>query len=130
MGDLAGRYGRRKVLWIAIALMLFGVAVTLPDNLFAIITGVGLITFGYFGAHSIASSWVGLRAESARAQASALYLFFYYMGSSVAGSAGGLFFSWAGWAGVTGLVGSFAGGALFVAFRLAKAPPPRHLAKF
>ena len=93
MGDLAGRYGRRRVLWIAIAIQLAGVAATLPDNIVAIVVGVGLITWGFFGAHSIASSWVGLRAHGARAQASALYLFFYYLGSSLAGSAGGLFFA-------------------------------------
>jgi YNFM family putative membrane transporter len=128
MGDLAGRYGRRRVLWIAVALMLAGVAATLPDNLVAIILGIALVTAGFFGAHSIASSWVGLRAEKAKAQASALYLFFYYLGSSVAGSAGGWFFSRAGWPGVALWISVLAGGALVVALRLAKVPPPRHLA--
>jgi MFS transporter, YNFM family, putative membrane transport protein len=129
MGDLAGRFGRRRVLWIAVTMILVGVAATLPDNLFSIILGVALVTIGFFGAHSIASSWVGLRAEKNRAQASALYLFFYYLGSSVTGSAGGLFFSRAGWPGVATLVGAFAGCALIVARRLAEVPPPRHLAK-
>ncbi|WP_246731567.1 MFS transporter [Methylocapsa sp. S129] len=128
MGDLAGRFGRRRILWIAMAMMLAGVAATLPDNLIAIILGVALVTAGFFGAHSIASSWVGLRAEKAKAQASALYLFFYYLGSSVAGSAGGWFFSRAGWPGVAGWIGALACGALIVALRLARTPPPRHLA--
>jgi YNFM family putative membrane transporter len=128
MGDLAGRFGRRKVLWIAVAILLAGVAATLPDNLFAIISGVALVTIGFFGAHSIASSWVGLRAEKARAQASALYLLFYYLGSSIVGAAGGLFFSRAGWPGVAALVGALAIAALLAARRLAKVPPPRHLA--
>ena len=128
MGDLAGRFGRRRVLWIAMAMMLAGVVATLPDNLVSIISGIALVTAGFFGAHSIASSWVGLRAEKAKAQASALYLFFYYLGSSVAGSAGGWFFSRAGWPGVAGWIGALAGGALVVALRLAKVPPPRHLA--
>ncbi len=127
MGDLAGRYGRRRVMWIAIAIELAGVAVTLPDNIVAIGLGVGLITWGFFGAHSIASSWVGLRAQSGRAQASALYLFFYYLGSSLAGSAGGLFFAWAGWPGVAGLLAALIGSALVIALRLSKVPPPRHL---
>jgi YNFM family putative membrane transporter len=56
-----------------------------------------------------------------------LYLFFYYLGSSVAGSAGGLFFWRAGWPRVASLVGALACCALLVAPRLAKIPPPRHL---
>ena len=106
---------------------LAGVAVTLPDNLVAVIGGVALITWGFFGVHSIASSWVGLRAPTGRAQATALYLFFYYLGSSVAGSAGGWFFALWAWPGVAGLLGVLVGCALLVALRLSKVPPPRHL---
>jgi MFS transporter, YNFM family, putative membrane transport protein len=62
------------------------------------------VTFGFFGGHSVASTWVGLRAHRAKAQAAALYLFFYYMGSSLAGSAGGLFWERWRWPGVTGFV--------------------------
>ena len=127
MGDLAGRYGRRRALWVAIAIELLGVAATLPDNLFAIIAGIGLITWGFFGAHSIASSWVGLRVQTARAQASALYLFFYYVGSSVVGSSGGVFFQRLGWSGVAGLLAILTGCALVIALRLSKVPPPAHL---
>jgi YNFM family putative membrane transporter len=128
MGDLAGRYGRRRVMWIAIAIEAAGVAVTMPDDIVAVVAGVALITWGFFGAHSIASSWVGLRAHGSRAQASALYLFFYYVGSSLAGSAGGLFFAWAGWPGVALLLAAMTGAALVIALRLSKVPPPRHLA--
>ena len=93
MGELAGRYGRRRVIGFAIVLMPIGVVLTLPDNLWLMILGVGVLTVGFFGGHSIASSWVGLRAETAKAQASALYLFFYYAGSSLAGSIGGWVFA-------------------------------------
>lgn len=127
MGDLAGRFGRRRVIWVAAAIELFGVAVTLPDNLPAILLGVGLITWGFFGLHSIASSWVGLRAPTGRAQATALYLFSYYVGSSTVGSAGGWFFSRWGWPGVASLLGATVAAALVVALKLSKVPPPRHL---
>jgi YNFM family putative membrane transporter len=125
MGDFAGRFGRRRVLWMAVVMMIVGVAATLPDSLIAIVAGIALVTIGFFGAHSIASSWVGLRAQTAKAQATALYLLFYYLGSSVAGSTGGLFFSWLGWPGVAGWVGALACGALAAALRLADVPPPR-----
>ena len=126
-GELAGRYGRRRVIGPAIILMPLGAIATLSDNLWLTIFGVGLVTAGFFSGHSIASSWVGLRAEKARAQASALYLFFYYLGSSVAGTVGGLVLSRAEWPGVAAFIGALALLALLVAFRLSRAPPPAHL---
>ena len=72
LGGLAGRYGRRRVIWTASLIGLSGVLATLPDNIPLIALGVALITWGFFGAHSIASSWVGLRAPQGRAQATAL----------------------------------------------------------
>jgi MFS transporter, YNFM family, putative membrane transport protein len=126
-GELAGRYGRRRVIGFAIAFMPIGVVLTLPDNLWLMILGVGLVTVGFFGGHSIASSWVGLRAETARAQASALYLFFYYAGSSLAGSIGGWVFSLAAWRGEAAFVGALSALALFIALKLARVPPPAHL---
>ncbi len=127
IGELAGRYGRRRVIGLAIALVPLGVVATLPDNLPLTIVGIGLVTAGFFGGHSIASSWVGLRAEKARAQASALYLFFYYAGSSLAGSAGGWAFAHGGWPEVVAFVGALSGLALLVALRLSRVPPPAHL---
>ncbi len=124
MGELAGRYGRRRVIGLAIALMPLGVLVTLPDSLALTILGVGVLTAGFFGGHSIASSWVGLRAETAKAQASALYLFFYYAGSSLAGSFGGWVFARGAWPGVVAFVGALSGLALLVAIRLASRVPP------
>jgi YNFM family putative membrane transporter len=125
MGELATRLGRRRVLWIGWAMMLAGLAATLAENLAAVIIGVGLVTIGFFGAHSVASSWVGLRAETARAQASSLYLLFYYLGSSVVGTLGGVFYQRAGWLGVAGLVGFLALVGLVVALFLARVAPPR-----
>jgi YNFM family putative membrane transporter len=127
VGELAGRFGRRKVIGPAIVLMPLGVLATLPDNLPLTIFGIGLVTAGFFGGHSIASSWIGLRAEKARAQASALYLFFYYLGSSVAGTLGGWALARAGWPGVAGFVGALAAAALVIALRLSHAPPPAHM---
>jgi hypothetical protein len=65
--------------------------------------------------------------KCARAQAAALYLFFYYVGSSLVGSSGGLFYARAGWPGVAGLLAALMGTAVIVALRLSKVPPPRHL---
>jgi YNFM family putative membrane transporter len=123
VGNLAGRLGRRRVFWATIAIMLTGLLLTLLSPLGIIITGIAVLTVGYFGAHSIASSWVGLRARHSKAQASALYLFFYYVGSSVVGSTGGLFWSASGWKGVVEFTGSLVVLALLISLRLSVLQP-------
>lgn len=123
MGHLAGQMGRRKVLWTAFALMLAGVALTMMQPLPLIMLGIVAVTFGFFGGHSIVSSWVGRRAGAAKAQASSVYLFCYYMGSSIAGASGGLFYASHGWHGVALFVGALVLAGLLIALRLFRLPP-------
>ena len=123
MGRLADDFGRGRVLWMGMSLMLCGVIITLASGLTAIVLGVAVLTFGFFGAHSIASGWVGQRALTARAQASALYLLCYYLGSSIGGSAGGLAYSYAGWSGLIAMVAGLLVLALIPAAQLTL--PPR-----
>ncbi|MFD4931315.1 MFS transporter [Peribacillus butanolivorans] len=105
MGKLADQFSRRHVLLSGIAIMLMGALLTLLGPLLLKIMGLALFTFGFFGAHSIASSWVGrLAKKSEKAQASSLYLLFYYAGSSVVGASGGLFLMKFGWSGVISAV--------------------------
>lgn len=100
-GALTARYGRGPVLSIAILLMLAGLGVTALSPLFAIFGGMMLFTAGFFAAHSVASSWIGQRARRAKGQASSMYLFSYYLGSSLAGTLGGFFWHSFGWMGIT-----------------------------
>ena len=123
MGHLAGQLGRRKVLWTAFTLMLAGVALTMMQPLPLIMLGIVAVTFGFFGGHSIVSSWVGRRAGAAKAQASSMYLFCYYMGSSIAGASGGLFYASHGWIGVALFVGALVLAGLLIALRLVRLPP-------
>ncbi len=80
IGSLADRLGRRRVLWGTIVLMLSGMVLTLFTPLWLVVPGMLIFTFGFFGAHSVASSWIGRRAIKAKGQASSLYLFCYYVG--------------------------------------------------
>jgi YNFM family putative membrane transporter len=96
-GRLADRAGRPVVLAAGVAVAIAGVALTLPSSLAVIVAGLVVLTAGFFAAHSVASGWVGGLAPVAPAQASALYLCLYYTGSSVAGSAGGVFYARGGW---------------------------------
>jgi len=104
MGKLADDVGRHKVLCLATCIMLAGCLITLNMNLYLKIAGVAVFTFGFFGSHSVASSWVGQCAHQDKAQASSLYLLFYYCGASVIGAWGGRFLSSYGWNGVVMLI--------------------------
>ncbi len=78
VGHLAGRLGRRKVLWAMYALMLTGVAMTTLRPLWIVIAGIAVITFGFFGGHSIVSSWVGPAREQRQGKCG-LYVFVFLL---------------------------------------------------
>ncbi|MCE5285246.1 MAG: MFS transporter [Pelosinus sp.] len=107
MGKLAGNIGNAKVLCLGIIIMFAGVLITLAASLLVKITGVAIFTFGFFGSHAVASGWVGQCAKKGKAQASCLYLMFFYLGSSILGAAGGKFLTWLGWPGVVLLISAF-----------------------
>jgi YNFM family putative membrane transporter len=104
MGELTSRFKRPRILLIALLVMAAGILLTVLSSLSAIIVGIVVFTIGFFGAHAVASAWVGVRATTARAQASSLYLLAYYLGSSISGTGGGVVWSAMGWYGVVGLV--------------------------
>jgi len=117
-GSLSQRLGRRKVFWAMVGLMAIGVGLTAFSATPVIIAGIAITTFGFFAAHGIASAWVARRALVGRAQASAIYLFAYYLGSSILGTLGG--YAWVawGWTGVLTVCGAAMLAAMAVAIRL------------
>ncbi|MCB1910152.1 MAG: MFS transporter [Rhodocyclaceae bacterium] len=117
-GRLADRFGRRNVLWSMTCVALGGLLLTRPDHLLPIAIGLALFTFGFFGAHSIASGWVGRRAGERRALAAAIYLSSYYLGGSVLGSAAGLAWTAHAWPGVVATLAACVGAVLLVSLRL------------
>jgi YNFM family putative membrane transporter len=121
-GMMTVKYGRGVVLMGSLILMLAGLLATQFTTLVLVLPGLMLFAAGFFAAHSVASSWVGHRARRARGQASSLYLFFYYLGSSVAGTLGGVFWHGWGWMGVSAFVAVMLLGGLWLANRLRKIP--------
>jgi YNFM family putative membrane transporter len=122
VGALVNRFGRAFMLRLTLATMLVGTLVTLSTSLPLIVAGVGIFTCGFFCAHAIASSWVGRRARIGKAQASSLYLFCYYQGSSISGTMGGVFWQHSGWQGVALLIGLLVLAAFGVATVLLRLP--------
>jgi YNFM family putative membrane transporter len=117
-GRLAARFGFRAVVPAALAVFAAGVALTLAPNLGVVIVGVGVITFGFFAAHGVTSGWVTARAANrgrGTGMAGALYLAFYYAGSSVWGAVAGTAWSWGGWVAVAAV----SGGLVLIAWVLA-----------
>lgn len=124
-GRLADRIGRRNVLWMVMGMTMAGLALTLSASLAVIVAGMALATFGFFASHSVASSWVGRRARAPKALASALYLFFYYLGGSLVGWLAGLAWERFAWTGVVTVLLALLGAAMLIALRLrALAPLP------
>jgi MFS transporter, YNFM family, putative membrane transport protein len=118
MGGLASRLGPGRVFWMPIVTLAGGIALTVARPLVAVLCGMAIVTGAFFAAHSTASGWVGRRASRDRAQASALYLLFYYFGGSLLGSAGGIAWNHAAWSGVAGFVLILSTAALVIALRL------------
>jgi len=105
-GRMADQLGRRAVLPFGCVLALAGLLLTLSHSLTAVVVGLGLLVAGFFVVHGIASGWVPARAHAggvSAAQAASLYLFAYYLGSSLFGSIAGPAWSGAGWPGVVAL---------------------------
>ncbi|WP_255621871.1 MFS transporter [Pseudonocardia sp. DSM 110487] len=121
-GRLGDRWGRRRVLWAAVLVAVAGAWATLPDSLPVVLAGLIVVTVGFFAAHSVASSWVGRRASmlpaGSPAVASSLYLFAYYLGSSVGGALGGIAYDLGGWPAVVAYVTALFAGALGLALTL------------
>lgn len=107
-GSLADRFGRRPLLIAGFLFMLAGIGLTTLASLVAIAAGIALVATGFFISHSVASGSVGPEAGVSKGHAAALYLLFYYMGSSLTGSAGGWFWQQGGWPAIAALTGAFA----------------------
>lgn len=112
------KFGRFQVLVAMLASMLLGLVWMLVNSLVLVFIGLLIFTFAFFAAHSTASSWVSVQSLQYRAVGSSLYLFCYYLGSSVLGSSSGLIWEKAGWFGLSVFIGIILVIGLFVAQQL------------
>ncbi len=99
----AARFGRGKTIVASLALLPIGLLITATGSLPVIMIGLGVVTFAFFCAHSLASGAVVERAQQVGvgvAQASSSYLFAYYVGSAVFGAVSTHSWQVAGWTGV------------------------------
>lgn len=100
-GRFVAEFGHGKTLTGSAALFLIG-TVLLIGPMWMAIAGLLLFTIGFFAVHSTASGWVGHLAHANRAEASSMYVFCYYFGSSVVGLVAGALFARVSWLGFVG----------------------------
>lgn len=108
-GRATDRRGPGTVAVVGLVINLAGIALAAMRPMSLIVAGLSLVTVGFFAAHAVASGWVAansVRRGLGTGQAASLYLFAYYLGSSLAGTAAGSAWSAHGWTGVTWLTGS------------------------
>lgn len=120
-GSFVSHFGRGRVVLAAAVLMLTGALIGSSSNLIVTLVGLLLFTASFFALHSTASGWVGLIAEKDRAEASSLYVFCYYMGSSLLGAATGQAFEALPWAGFVAVLAAMLGALIAIAVALAVA---------
>jgi YNFM family putative membrane transporter len=105
-GRMAERFSRRAVVPVGCLVTAAGVLLTLPGSLPCIVAGLAVMTGGFFAVHGVVSGWVPARAHAggvASAQAASLYLFAYYLGSSVFGDLAGRAWTVGAWPAVVAL---------------------------
>lgn len=97
IGWLSDRHDAALLLKISLLLMLAGVLLLLVMKLWALIAGLGIVTFAFSGANAMSSRIVSIRAHRAKSSATCLYWLFYYVGSSIIGASSGLVLTSHGW---------------------------------
>ena len=103
-GALLKRHGHGVVVLMSSILMLAGALGVASSSLWVTLAGLLVFTASFFALHSTASGWVGLIAERDRAEASSMYVFSYYMGSSILGAGTGWAYESLPWAGFIGVL--------------------------
>jgi MFS transporter, YNFM family, putative membrane transport protein len=125
-GRLADRYSRRAVVPVGCLIAVAGALVTLSGSLPLVVLGLAVMTAGFFTVHGVASGWVPTRAHAggvASGQAASLYLFAYYLGSSVFGSLTGRAWTVGAWPGVVVLAAALYQVSGLLALWLRRTPP-------
>lgn len=119
-GSLADKIGRGQVLIVGAVLMWIGLWAMVTGWLWLTLIGLLVFTASFFAMHSTASGWIGVIATRDRAEASSMYLFCYYAGSSLLGGAAGWVFSSLPWPGFIAVAAAVLALAVLIAAALAR----------
>lgn len=113
-GVLSDRLGPEILLQGALLLMGVGMSLLLVMKLWAIVVGLGVLTFAFFSTHTLASRIVSMNAQHLKSSATSIYWLFYYVGSSLIGSLTGIVLVNNGWSSLMEVLLGLLFGALIV----------------
>lgn len=97
MGKLSDKHKPERLLRYALILLGAGLSMLLIPRLWALIAGLGILTFAFFSTHTIASRIVSVNASRSKNSATSVYWLSYYAGSSIIGSLTGIILTQFGW---------------------------------
>lgn len=97
VGKLSDKYRPERLLRYSLILLGAGLSMLLIPRLWALITGLGILTFAFFSTHTIASRIVSVNASRSKSSATSIYWLSYYAGSSIIGSLTGIILTRFGW---------------------------------
>lgn len=97
VGKLSDKYRPERLLRYSLILLGAGLSMLLIPRLWALITGLGVLTFAFFSTHTIASRIVSVNASRSKSSATSIYWLSYYAGSSIIGSLTGIILTRFGW---------------------------------
>lgn len=97
VGKLSDKYRPERLLRYSLILLGAGLSMLLIPRLWALITGLGVLTFAFFSTHTIASRIVSVNASRSKSSATSIYWLSYYAGSSIIGSLTGIILTLFGW---------------------------------
>ncbi len=97
VGKLSDKYRPERLLRYSLILLGAGLSMLLIPRLWALITGLGVLTFAFFSTHTIASRIVSVNASRSKSSATSIYWLSYYAGSSIIDSLTGIILTRFGW---------------------------------
>lgn len=122
-GFVITRVGVRAGVAGAIVFSMFGVLLTLAPSIHLVILGLTLLSSGVFVAQTASQSHLRVAAPpAARVTAAGLYLTFYYLGGTAAGSVPGLFWALGKWPACVAFILAMQGIALTIALVFWRTP--------
>lgn len=114
-GSLSDKFAPEILLQGTLLLMGIGMSCLLVMKLWIIVLGLGILTFSFFGTHTLASRIVSIHAQNLKSSATCIYWLFYYLGSSLIGSLTGIVFVSNGWFSLVEILLLLLLGALIIA---------------
>lgn len=97
VGKLSDKHRPERLLRYSLILLGAGLSMLLISRLWALIAGLGILTFAFFSTHTIASRIVSVNASRSKSSATSIYWLSYYAGSSIIGSLTGIILTLFGW---------------------------------